>query len=350
MKFSDQFMKKLDSEVQCGMVKRIGRGSLSIYNYTQLAQFKKRMNEVTEACRGLVIHDDGTIIARPFTKFYNWEELSEEKRVSFSIGKVKEIWTKEDGSLIIAFYFQDQWYTITRGAWDSPQAIAAKELLTEEFLNGGKKGKTYLFELTGPSNRNVTRGYDRDELILLGIIDTKTGEDASAEDIRRFAGYFKFSIPKCWTAEEFDFSKIKGSNDPNFEGVVIKNEDGARCKIKSDLYVRLHRLVTGMNPKRVYSLWSSIKGGEAPLTWEGIPDEFFKEIKESLSDLDQAWKEHRQTVYSDWEKCISLKEEGLSRKDIAVNYKHLIPVLDAAWSKTDPEKVAEKLFSKIHGG
>jgi len=48
---------------------------LTIYNYSQETQFEKHWDEITLMCRGLVVDDTGVIVARPFKKFFNWEEI-----------------------------------------------------------------------------------------------------------------------------------------------------------------------------------------------------------------------------------------------------------------------------------
>jgi hypothetical protein len=46
-----------------------------IYNYTQNAQFDRMWNDVTKTCRGLILDGNRNIIARPFSKFFNYSEL-----------------------------------------------------------------------------------------------------------------------------------------------------------------------------------------------------------------------------------------------------------------------------------
>src|SRR5690242_9333607 len=47
---------------------------LYIYNYTPLVQFSRAWDEYTLMCRGLILDDGGTVVARPFRKFFNLEE------------------------------------------------------------------------------------------------------------------------------------------------------------------------------------------------------------------------------------------------------------------------------------
>jgi RNA ligase len=224
-------------------------------------------------CRGLVISNEGEVVARPFKKFFNFEELGASSS-EFSPDKISEIWTKEDGSLIVAFWWEGSWLTITRGSWASDQAIAAPNLLSKRFLCGANRAKTYLFELVGPSNINVVRNYEKDLLILLGAIDTNSAVESTADEIRAYGEIFGFSTPNLWKAREFSYDIIKSSTNPNFEGVVLKNKSGERCKIKTETYVQLHKVVTGLSDSGIFKLWMERKEA-GKFSMEGIPDEFF---------------------------------------------------------------------------
>lgn len=344
---SAEFLANLANEVQFERVRKIPHPTLplSIYNYTEKTQFSKAFNETNALCRGLVISNDGELVARPFKKFFNFEELKEGS-AEFSPDNIQEIWTKEDGSLIVAFWWEGSWHTITRGSWASDQAISAPALLSKKFLCGASRQKTYLFELVGPSNINVVRNYEKDTLILLGIIDTQSAIEATADEIRAYAEGFGFSTPKLWTAEEFSYDLIKENLNPNFEGVVLKNRRGERCKIKTETYVQLHRMITGLSDSGIFKLWQDRRGGN--LSMEGIPDEFFAEINSKMDAVEARWVKYRASVISEWEKTKALLASGLSRKDIAVDHSGLRHVLSYAISDSVPEDLAYEEFCKYN--
>ena len=344
---SAEFLSNLWAEVEQGRVRSIPHPTLPlcIYNYTEQTQFSKTFNEVNSLCRGLVISSDGEIVARPFKKFFNFEELKDDA-ANFSPDNVKEIWTKEDGSLIVAFWWDGSWRTITRGSWASDQALAAPALLSKRFLSGADRSKTYLFELVGPSNINVVRNYERDSLILLGIISTRSAVEATAEEIRLYAEGFGFATPKLWTAEEFSYDLIKNEVNPNFEGVVVKNKWGERCKIKTDTYVKLHKVVTGLSDSGIFDLW--VNRADGKLSMEGIPDEFFAEINQKMDAIEGRWVKYRESVFSEWEEAKSLLNKGLSRKDIAVDHPKLRHVLSSAVQNIEPSSIAYEEFCKYN--
>lgn len=47
---------------------------LTIFNYTDKAVYDRAWNDVTLTCRGLIAYVDGTVLARPFRKFFNYGE------------------------------------------------------------------------------------------------------------------------------------------------------------------------------------------------------------------------------------------------------------------------------------
>jgi RNA ligase len=52
---------------------------LTIWNYSESVQYEKKWDEITLSCRGLVTDNDGNVVARPFSKFFNYEELTPEQ-------------------------------------------------------------------------------------------------------------------------------------------------------------------------------------------------------------------------------------------------------------------------------
>jgi hypothetical protein len=55
-------------------VQKHPEADLYIYNYTPITQFKRHWDEYTLMSRGLILDGEGTVVARPFTKFFNYQE------------------------------------------------------------------------------------------------------------------------------------------------------------------------------------------------------------------------------------------------------------------------------------
>lgn len=218
---------------------------LYIYNYSKECQAKHVWNDVTETCRGLIVDSNKNIIARPFKKFYNYEEL-----INMGVSIPDEdfqVYEKLDGSLGILYFWDNKAYIATRGSFCSDIAIHATQLLNSKHdISLLDKSKTYLFEIIYPEDAHIINYKDTDEIFLLAVIDTKTGEES---DISNWGHIFK-----C--AERYDgftdYTKIRDIfSDENREGFVIKFKSGFRMKLKFAKYWQMHFLKSGFTPKQI---------------------------------------------------------------------------------------------------
>ena len=302
---------------------------LTIWNYSPKVQYERLWDDVTMQCRGLVTNSKGEIVARPFKKFFNYEEHKPEDLPNESF----EVYEKMDGSLGILFYYEyelsderryniwfnnnyetgmerffdpnnlpdfdnsyyeptpktkGEWIIATRGSFTSPQAIKGKELLEKYNFERLNTGYTYLFEIIYKENRIVCN-YDYEDLVLLGMINTKTGDEVNIrndnEDIRfknmiSNIGFRVVMLYKTW-GEGYDLLKEEISNDR--EGYVIRFKNGFRMKIKGDEYVRLHRILTNISSRDIWEYLKDNKPFDELL--EKVPDEFNQWVKETVQDL-----------------------------------------------------------------
>lgn len=334
-------------EVLAGRVKgtRHPTLTLTIYTYTEETQYSKAWNDTNRLCRALVLDDEGHQVNFPFPKFFNFEELNEEEKKRFQPDNLVSAATKEDGSLINVFCYRGAWQISTKGSWTSDQAEIATEILTTQFplfFQLAQPAFTYLFELVGPRNVNVTRNYEKDELILLAIRDA--AGDLSVSAVRDFANRLRFrDYQTCvWSHPADDYTMIKNSQDPNFEGIVLLNRNGERCKIKSDLYVRLHRIVTGNSERTCFEMWRD----RSFVSLEGVPDEFFADIRMKIDEIEAQWQETLQSVVADWAFLKAELASGKSRRDVALSHKDKVYLLTDAVNNTYPEKVAFEHFCR----
>ena len=126
-------------------------------------------------------------------------------------------------------------------------------------------------------NRIVVDYGDMEELILLGAVHTKSGEEMKYDSLKEINGHsFGFPIVKKYTGmRDFEFMKLM--NIDNKEGYVIRFSSGFRMKIKFEEYCRLHSIVTNVSNKII---WENLKDGnsfEELLT--NVPDEFYGKVK-----------------------------------------------------------------------
>ena len=250
--------------------------NLVILNYTEKAQYEKVWTPATRQCRGLIVDRvSGNVLARPFDKFFNvgehvhpdgYYELRE-MRDAAAVTCVD----KMDGSLGILYMAPDGLPAIaTRGSFTSDQAQHATALLRERYSDlQPSVGLTYLFEIIYPENRIVLDYGDLDDLVLLGARNIETGRLHGPEASAIWRGPRAEVLPPTTFAEALAFG-----DRTNREGLVVTFEaTGLMVKIKQEDYVRLHKLVTGLNERAVWEHLSTHDGSVTGL-YEAIPDEF----------------------------------------------------------------------------
>jgi len=243
---------------------------LIIWNYTQATQYEGKWDEITLACRGLVTDLQGNIVAKGFSKFFNYEE----KRTNIPNNiEWTRMYDKLDGSYIQLFNYEGDWLVNSKGSFYSEQAEWAKDILKDKSLEDLNKTWTYCFELIHPNNRIVVDYKDKEDLIFLGAF--------------------------CQGVEV----DILSLNVQNKEGFIVKFNNGARCKIKFEDYIRLHRIMTEVSSYRVYE---ALKNRVDLNTWlEGVPDEFFNWIKEVEAEILDNYRSLELTILYKYIKVVS---------------------------------------------
>jgi RNA ligase len=255
---------------------------LTIYNYSQFAQYDNHWDEITLMCRGLILDSEYNIIQRPFGKFFNKDEHVSEFKPDIP-NLPFEVYDKMDGSLGI-MYFDEMGtpFIASRGSFTSEQALMGTEMLWSKYRHIFgllDRSKTYVFEIIYPENRIVVDYGDREALVLLAIIDTATGEDISLDTV---------STNDFHVVERFngitDFEKLQALDIDNKEGFVIRFENGFRMKLKFDEYCRLHRIITNITS---YDIWECLRFGTGfDEMLDKVPDEFYDWVKATKKNLE----------------------------------------------------------------
>ena len=241
---------------------------LIIYNYTARAQYDNVWNAATLACRGLIADEQGNIVARPFTKFFNLEQVTELPNEPF------EVYEKLDGSLGITYWVGDQVFIATRGSFESEQAHEANRMLAERSHAKLDKRLTYLFEIIYPQNQIVVDYGGKRDLVLLAIIETATGRELPLADVG-------FPVVKRYDGIT-DVHSLSQLHEENAEGFVVRFASGLRVKVKMAEYVRLHRLLTGLSEKMIVQEFLMTGADLTPLL-DRAPDEFNAWIRATVA-------------------------------------------------------------------
>ncbi len=323
---------------------------LLIWNYSHKAQFDRFWTPETKIARGLITDLEGNIIARPFSKFFNLSEhTGEDSKLPPLPLEEFEVYDKMDGSLAISYWIDGKPYIATRGSFVSEQAIHATKILHEKYLpifgvNFFYEGYTYLWEFIAPWNKIVCDYGPTEDLYLLAIINTEDGTEIPYPQLK---SHSKFPYIKRYDGIK-DLSKLQEMEEDNKEGFVIRFKSGTRVKCKNSEYVRLHRLVTGVNAK---TIWEHLKDGTGVKEIiDRVPDEFFKWVNETVDELSFEYQKIERQAIDLYEKTRGLasrKEQALSIKDSpfrGIVFKMLDkqPYADVIWKMIRP--VAERPY------
>lgn len=266
--------------------------NLLIWNYTQKCQFnKENWNDITMMCRGLITTPDGTVVSRPFKKFFNMSEHIEEssklEEIDWNLGF--EVTKKMDGSLGISYKTDDGWSIATRGSFTSDQAQKGTAILKELNEETLDENYTYLFEIIYPTNRIVVNYGDQEKLVLLAIVNTKTGEELERELVETAADKLGCECVKSIKLEPHQVLSYTEDyeHESNDEGIVVRFDDGLRVKVKLLEYVRLHKILTGINKRHIWERLMHDRGFDDVL--EVVPDEFMQWVRQTIHDLSLAF-------------------------------------------------------------
>ena len=262
---------------------------ISIYNYSRTCQYENSWDEITKQCRGLILDDEGNVIAKGFDKFFNIEEHKSEEIPNEPF----EIFEKLDGSLGILFWYQGKWILSTKGSFTSEQSVRAKEILNKYNFEPIPKGYTTLVEIIYPENRIVCDYGNEESLIVLSMISNASGKELDYSGLLSISEETKMPVVKRYDGIN-DYKTLKSLISKEREGYVVRFRNGFRVKIKGDEYVRLHRILTGFSN---VDIWEYLKDGkDINELLDRVPDEFDKWVKTTIRDLRYGCFQLRETA------------------------------------------------------
>lgn len=325
-------LKKIDELVQNHYLTKRKHPDVDLWilNYTPKCQYEPCWTEETLMCRGLIIDSAGEIIARPFKKFFNLQEHEGD----LPNGEY-QIHEKMDGSLGILYWIGDQPFLATRGSFESDQAKEGSKILQQYDCSSLDRSKTYLFEIIYPENRIVVDYGGRRQLVLLAIIDTKTGQEE-----KPFSDVFPVAFQHSGALSDL-------KQEENAEGFVLRWANGFRLKFKFDEYVRLHRLLTGCT---VRSIWDLLRNKQ-PIDelLDRVPDEFYQWVKTKKEELEQKFL----TIKNEAAMFVQIHDlKNLPRRDAAFIILERRPDISAIIFKVlddrEPDDVIWKMLRPAH--
>jgi hypothetical protein len=351
---------------------------LDILTYSRKAVTEQKWDGVTSKCRGIIIHrETGEVIARPFEKFHNFGAAEVIDRQEIWLRAQPVIWEKMDGFLCTAYRWEGQWYVASKGSFHSIHAKWA----TVEFNKQARtfpEGWTPVFEGLSPDLRIVVDYKERNELILLAVIENETGAEYPPAALQTVAEQNGFKTPglvdMTWQRALQESKEVYKDGLGTDEGFVLTwysvlGGPPARLKVKYDEYFRLHRIVTGVSARRVWEVMSS-GDTETLKTWlQGTTPWFAKFAKRWMAQLTDEFEEVRDEAKLRFERArlnmnYELKAEmdqtggidaHLMRKSYAARFtspenKKYAPVMFAMLDNKDPNPVIWKMVRHVTNG
>lgn len=260
---------------------------ISIYNYSNRAQFMNEWTQSERVCRGLII-EDGTneVIARGPSKFMNYGQPGAPETTLDTFVRVT---TKHDGSLGIGWLYDGIYGIATRGSFTSDQSKHATAKLDDDLRNYIKFYDEWLataiFEIVYPDNRIVLDYGDLDELLRLGAVDLRSG----IIEYRHTSVLADVRDPDCMTLGEALALDIPG----NEEGYVLdilevtqkftgeRHDTMGHVKLKGEEYKILHGLLTNTNARRI---WVQLAARECH-QWIENPEDWANKLGHDPADF-----------------------------------------------------------------
>lgn len=263
---------------------------ISIWNYSRSCQYENKWDEITKQCRGLILDNEGNVVAKGFNKFFNIEEHKPEEIPNEPF----EVFEKLDGSLGILFWFQGKWILATKGSFISEQSVKARQILESKYnYEPLPKGYTTLVEIIYPENRIVCDYEGEESLIVLSMISNASGKELDYSSLLQVCEETKMPVVKRYDGIS-DFKTLKSLISKDREGYVVRFRNGFRIKIKGEEYVRLHRILTGFSN---VDIWEYLKDGkDLNELLDRVPDEFDKWVKTTIGDLRYGCYQLRETA------------------------------------------------------
>lgn len=310
----DELLKRLTEDCENGLVKTKREGDLALYNYTEETHFKNTWTPTALLARGLVLDLVAKkVVATPFPKFFNYGE----RGTTVPGGKL-EATVKLDGSLGIIYHHNGSWRVNTRGSFKSPQVKWALAWLEKHGTDKLVPGWTYCVEIIYTENRIVI-SYPEDQqgLHLLAVFN-QTGIEFKYDELVKIAQTLQWKLVERMVFDNVEqLLTATKELDGNHEGWVVLCEDGSRVKFKGDEYTRIHRLIKGVTPMRV---WEHLSQGDTALDDTVLPEELTRDYREMRRLLTERYERIMREVEVEKQKTATFtdKELGTVRIDQSI--------------------------------
>jgi len=249
-----------DLEIEHGVFSHVQNGKINL-NYGMIEA--KDSDPLSSQCRGLIL-DEKTfdVIACPLFRFFNHGQGSVPEDFDWNSAVAE---SKLDGSMLNTYWHNDCWFVGTRGRpeadgnidnGDLTFAILTNTVIQKQFglpnlnefmnyyFSQEAQEHTFVFELTSPINRIVCK-YNDFKLTLLAVRNIKTlKEDDPKNWLSVGQDLLEIPIPKTYDFKNINhlLDIVNNWSPEEHEGVVLKDKNFNRIKVKNISYVAYNKL------------------------------------------------------------------------------------------------------------
>lgn len=235
-----------------------------LMHYSDEAMYFRRWNNLTRVCRGLVVDlDDYSVVVHPYDKFFNENEMPETKLENLPLLPY-EVAVKLDGSEGILYPTKDgDLRIITKGGFNSDYGRYGSKILWSKYDRAARRimaeklynDYTFVFEIIYDKydTNKIVVEYDEPDLKLIGIRDLRNDRMLSYTEAIDFAKDLGLSYVELEALTITDLMRLRGERD-NFEGWVVRFENGLYVKVKCLSYLELHRAKFNTTLRHVFEL------------------------------------------------------------------------------------------------
>jgi len=259
-------------------------------HYQNECQYDNNWSTFSRMSRGLIVDlKNQKILAYPFEKFFNLDQMPETKYdVLNNLGPF-EVSEKLDGSMLTLFQDPNtkHFHLTTKGSFDSKHGLYATSLLpiqlkSEIFV----KEFTMMFELIDPKFRIVVdykkKGYETG-LYLIGMRHRQSNKLVSYKDVQLFAKELWVPTFKMFEFRSLDQIIETAKTLPVLdEGYVLYyRKNDLLVKIKGTEYLRVHRFISKLSPKHLLEVMMDDMEDEV---YKLAPEEYRISVLEQINE------------------------------------------------------------------
>jgi len=216
---------------------------LYVLKYKKRVFYDSLWNDFLEECRGTIVDADFNIVARPFTKIYNFRV--EDKSPVLCDTTLVTAYRKANGFMCSITWYNNDILVSTTGSTDSDFVNYAKEMMLEhacwadwQMAVNGAKGFTLMFECVHPSDPHIIP--ENAGMYFLGWRENSWESKVHGYGSEVAWKIFAEDTLKCRSVESYHYTigeLVAESSKVKHEGFVAYTEDGKSFKIKSPYYL-----------------------------------------------------------------------------------------------------------------